>query len=153
MPRLTHCCFLLLAVFFSTCPTIQQEATEPPVETPTADSPPSDPSAPKRQRLVRVATLHSSEANREFRRNVAILQNQRKHIIQRQTQWQKATDPEKKEALHQEIQAALKKLNSDNQQMQEHYRFSLNRNYVMIVEKSHIYIPAPQQQATGDSQE
>lgn len=94
----------------------------------------------KQQKLVKISTLNSIEANQEFQRNVQVMQAQRQRLQNLQIQMQKAHTDELKEVLQKQIDAALKKLNEDNKRMVKAYGFSLSRNYVLVAEKSHVYM-------------
>ncbi len=95
------------------------------------------------EKLVKVCTLNSAEANQEFQRNVQVMQAQRKRIIQLQTQLEQTQTPEMKKSLQKEIDTGLEKLNTDNKKMAKTYGFSLNNNYVMVVEQASVYMVAP----------
>jgi len=82
------------------------------------------------QKLARVATLNSVQANQEFQRNVRIMRAQRLKIIELQN----------KKAAKAAIDAELAKLNNDNQKMFKTYGYSLLRNYTLVVEKAHVYM-------------
>jgi hypothetical protein len=92
------------------------------------------------QKLVRVATLNSIQANQEFQRNVRVMQAQRQRIVELQTKLEEATKKADKDAIQKDIDDTLKKLNSDNQTMFKTYGYSLLRNYTLVVETSHIYM-------------
>ncbi len=102
---------------------------------------------PPQQKLVKISTLNSIEANQEFQRNVQIMQAQRQSVFNLQAQMEKAHTEELKAELQKKIDAALKKLNDDNQQMLKVYGFSLSRNYVLVVEKAHIYMAVSAEEA------
>lgn len=102
---------------------------------------------PAQQKLVKVCTLGSVEANQEFQRNVQIMQAQRQHLIQLQNKLEQAQDKKEKKKLEKEIDEAMQKLNDDNKKMAKTYGFSLNRNYVMVVEKAHVYMAVSDEEA------
>ena len=102
----------------------------------------------EQNQLVRVCTLNSVEANQEFQRNVQIVQAQRQHIISLQTQLTQARTDDLKKALQDELDQATKKLNDNNKKMVETYGFSLNRNYVLVTEKAHVYMIVNEDEAT-----
>jgi len=99
------------------------------------------------QKLVKVSTLGSVEANQEFQRNVQIMQAQRQRVIQLQNQLDLAQTKGLKKNLKKELDSAMEKLNKDNKKMAETYGFSLNRNYVLVVEKAHIYMAVSDDEA------
>jgi hypothetical protein len=96
--------------------------------------------AEKPQKLVKVSTLSSVEANREFQSNVQILQAQRQALIELNGQYEKETDATKKKALKAKVDDALKTLNDNNQKMVKAYGFSLERNYTLQIEVAHVYM-------------
>lgn len=101
---------------------------------------PAAPAAPQQQKLVRVATLKSIEANREFQNNVQVLQAQRQQAVELNSALEKETNAAKKKELKAKVDELMAKLNENNEKMVKAYGFSLNRNYSMIVETSHIYM-------------
>ena len=92
------------------------------------------------QKIVKVCTLNSVEANQEFQRNVQLLRQQRQQIVELKSQVDQTKDQEKRAELEKNIDDLLKKLNDNNEVMFKTYGFSLNRNYTMVVETSHIYM-------------
>lgn len=101
------------------------------------------------QKLVRVATLNTPQANIEFQRNVQIMQANRQRLIELNNQKEAATSTADKARLQDDIDKALAKLNEDNKKMYDTYRFSLNRNYTMVVEKSSIYMLVSDEEAAA----
>jgi hypothetical protein len=112
------------------------------------ESPKAEESSSTQQKLIKVSTLESVEANQEFQKNVQIMQSQRQRVIQLQNQLEQTQTKGLKKSLKKEIAAAMKKLNKDNKKMAETYGFSLNRNYVLVVEKAHIYMSVSDEEAT-----
>nr|MBF0223127.1 hypothetical protein [Desulfobulbaceae bacterium] len=92
------------------------------------------------KKLVRVSTLNSVEANQEFQRNVQVLQAHRQRAMQLQYQLEQAESQSLKESLQEELDLALKTLAESNKKMTEAYGFSLTRDYVLVVEKAHVYM-------------
>lgn len=103
--------------------------------------------APKPQKLVKIASLNTIEANTEFQRNVQIVQAQRQGAIELNTAMEKEKDPKKKAELKKQLDEALAKLNENNSKMAQTYGFSLTRNYTMEVEKAHIYMLVSEEEA------
>lgn len=99
------------------------------------------------KQLLKMSTLSSVEANQEFQRNVQIMQLQRQRVIQLQNQIEQAQTKELKKSLKKELKVATKKLNENNELMVKTYGFSLNRNYVLVVEKAHIYLEISKDEA------
>lgn len=104
-------------------------------------------------RLVKVATLASVEANQEFQRNVRIMQMAREQAMQIKQALEKETDETKKKELEAQLEKAIAELTENNQQMIKHYGFSLSRNYVMVVEKSHVYMQVTEEEAEKIAEE
>lgn len=103
--------------------------------------------APKPMKLVKIATLNSVEANREFQNNVQLLQAQRQAVVELNAAVEKEKDAKKKKELQTQRDQVLAKLNENNAQMQKAYGFSLTRNYTMEIEKSHIYLQVTEEEA------
>lgn len=90
--------------------------------------------------LVKVASLNTIEANKEFQRNVQLVQQQRALAAQLLSKMENVQDLDEREKLEKEFNALEQKLNENNELMFKTYGFSLNRNYVLTVEKSHIHM-------------
>ena len=90
--------------------------------------------------LVKVASLNTIDANKEFQKNVQLVQQQRALAAQTLTKLNSTTDEKVKVKLQKQFDALQDKLNENNQLMFKTYGFSLNRNYVLTVEKSHIHM-------------
>lgn len=103
--------------------------------------------APKPQKLVKVASLNTVEANAEFQRNVQIVQAQRQLAVELNSAMEKEKDAKKKADLQKQRDEALAKLNENNAKMAQAYGFSITRNYTMEVEKSHIYMLVSEEEA------
>jgi hypothetical protein len=98
-------------------------------------------------KLVRVATLKTVEANREFQANVQLLQNQRQAALELNAAIEKEKDSKKKAELKSQFDAVMAKLNENNQLMQKTYGFSLDRNYVLEIEVAHIHVVVSEEEA------
>lgn len=96
--------------------------------------------AKKTEKIVRVCTLNSIKANQEFNRNVSLMKLQRQNIINLKAELDKTTDKAKKKELQKKIDVALAKLNENNKKMYKTYGFTLQRNYILVPEKTHIYM-------------
>ena len=90
--------------------------------------------------LVKVASLNTIDANKEFQKNVQLVQQQRALAAQILTKINSTSEKEEKAKLQSQLENLQKKLNENNQLMFKTYGFSLNRNYVLTVEKSHIHM-------------
>ena len=100
----------------------------------------SQPAKPATQKLIRVSSLNSVEANQEFDKNVRLLQAQRERAVQLANAIETAQTDEAKSGLQQELDALMAKLNENNKKMVQAYGFSLTRNYTRVIETSHIYM-------------
>ena len=94
----------------------------------------------KQQKLVRVSTLATVEANREFQANVQLVQAQRQAAIEISAAHDKETNAVKKKELKAQLDAVLAKLNENNDKMRSTYGFSIDRNYTLVIEKAHVYM-------------
>jgi hypothetical protein len=104
------------------------------------------PAAPV-QKLVKVSTLSTIEANREFQANVQLVQAQRQAAVQIQAALEKETDAAKKKELKGQFDAVMAKLNENNDAMRKAYGFSLDRNYTLEIEKAHVYMLVTEEEA------
>ena len=100
----------------------------------------SEPAQPAPQKLIRVSSLNTVQANQEFDRNVRLLQAQRERAVQLANAIETAQTDEAKSGLQQELDALMEKLNENNKKMVQAYGFSLTRNYTRVIETSHIYM-------------
>lgn len=90
--------------------------------------------------LVKVASLNTIDSNKEFQRNVQLVQQQRALAAELLSKMDTIQDEEEHNKLQAELDALQQKLNENNELMFKTYGFSLNRNYVLTVEKSHIHM-------------
>lgn len=98
-------------------------------------------------RLVKVATLSTVEANQEFQRNVQIMQGLRKQAMDLKAAIDDAATESERASLEAELEELVERLNENNQKMIEAYGFSLTRNYVLVIEQSHIYMSVSEEEA------
>jgi len=104
-------------------------------------------SQPNNLKLVKVASLNTIDANKEFQRNVQLVQQQRSLAAQLLSKMETVQDEDEHFKLKTELDALQKKLNENNQLMFKTYGFSLNRNYVLTVEQSHIHMWVTEEEA------
>ena len=101
----------------------------------------------KQQKLVRVSTLATVEANREFQANVQLLQAQRQAAVELNTAIEREKDAAKQKELKGRLEALMTKLNENNALMRKTYGFSLDRNYSVVIEKAHVYMFVSEEEA------
>lgn len=89
---------------------------------------------------VLIGALKGPQLNQEFRRNVQVMQSQRKEALTLREQIQAETDEAKQAELQKQFDALEKKINENNQTMIDTYKYSLNRNYAQITKKARVYI-------------
>lgn len=97
--------------------------------------------------LVKVASLNTIEANKEFQKNVQLVQQQRALAVQILSKLEKVQDKEEHDELQKQLDSLQKKLNDNNQLMFKTYGFTLNRNYVLTVEKAHVHMWVTKEEA------
>ena len=102
--------------------------------------------------LVKVATLNTIDANKEFQKNVQLVQQQRALAARILSKMEITKDKSEKAELNSQFAALQQKLNENNQLMFKTYGFSLNRNYVLTVEKSHIHMWVTKDEAEAISE-
>jgi hypothetical protein len=105
------------------------------------------PAPAKQQKLVRVCTLNTAQANQEFQANVQLMQSQRQAAIELNTAHEKEVKPSKKKELKQQLDTIVAKLNENNDKMRKTYGFSLDRNYTLVVETAHVYMFVTEEEA------
>ena len=91
------------------------------------------------QKLIKVCTLGSAEANREFNRNVNLVKAQRQLAVGKHKEMETATD-DQQDAIQAEIDDIMLKLNENNDKMFKTYGFSLTRNYTISIAKANVYM-------------
>jgi len=99
--------------------------------------------------LVKVASLNTIEANKEFQKNVQLVQQQRALAVQILSKLEKVQDKDEHDELQKQLNSLQKKLNDNNQLMFKTYGFTLNRNYVLTVEKAHVHMWVTKEEATA----
>ena len=107
----------------------------------------SDDGSAGKMQLVKVASLNTIDANKEFQTNVQLVQQQRALAAQLLSKMDEVQDEEEHMKLKEQLDSLQKKLNENNQLMFKTYGFSLNRNYVLTVEKSHIHMWVTEEEA------
>lgn len=112
-----------------------------------AATPPPAAPAEKPQKLVRVSTLNSIDANREFQANVQVMQAQRQAAVELNAAIEKEKDATKKAELKKQLDTLMAKLNENNDTMRKTYGFSLERNYTLVIEKAHVYMLVSEEEA------
>ena len=90
--------------------------------------------------LVKVATIDGVVANDEFTRNVQVVQAQRQEIVRLNEALQKADAGAARDQAQAQLDAAVKKLEADNQTMSKTYGYSIVRNYVRVPDVSQILV-------------
>ena len=90
--------------------------------------------------LVKVATIDGMVANDEFTRNVHVIQAQRQDIARLNEVLQKADAGAARDQAQAQLDAAVKKLEVDNQTMSKTYGYSIMRNYVRVPDVSQILV-------------
>mgnify|MGYP003960810681 CR=1 FL=1 len=102
---------------------------------------PVEAAAPQQKlELVKVASLNTIESNQEFQKNVQLVQQQRTLAVQLLSKLQNEQDEQKHAGLKKQLADLQAKLNENNKLMFKTYGFTLNRNYVLTVEKAHVHM-------------
>lgn len=104
-------------------------------------------SASSKMQLVKVASLNTIDANKEFQSNVQLVQQQRALAAQLLSKMESVQDETEHKKLEDQYENLKQKLDDNNQLMFKTYGFSLNRNYVLTVEKSHIHMWVTEEEA------
>ena len=97
-------------------------------------------SAQNKSVLVKVATIDGVVANDEFTRNVQVVQAERQEIVRLNEALQKADAGAARDQAQAQLDAAVKKLEADNQTMSKTYGYSILRNYVRVPDVSQILV-------------
>ena len=97
--------------------------------------------------LIKVASLDTIKSNQEFQRNVQVVRTAYQSVIDLKAKIAEEADAIKKVELEVKLEAAAADVNKKNQKMVKAYGFSLQRNYVLVVERSHIYMRVTNEEA------
>ena len=97
--------------------------------------------------LVKVASLNTIDSNKEFQKNVQLVQQQRSLAAQVLSKIEASKNQKEKAELQAQFDSLQKKLNENNQLMFKTYGFTLNRNYVLTVEKANVHMWVTQDEA------
>lgn len=92
------------------------------------------------QKFIHVSTIGTVEANRQFMRNVNLVNQQRRQIALLEEARKIVSSEDARSALAKEIDAAAKKLEENNATMAKSYGYSLARKYIHAVVKTRIFI-------------
>ncbi len=103
--------------------------------------------AAKQQKLLKIGTINGVQANKNFQADVQLVQAQRQGVMEMNDKMEKEKDAKKKAELKKQVDTALAKLNENNAAMAKAYGFSLERNYVMEIETSHLYLYVTDEEA------
>ena len=103
--------------------------------------------AAKQQKLIRVCTLKTIEANQEFQTNVQLMQAQRQQAVEASAAVEKEPNAARKKELKAKLDALMTKLNENNEKMKKAYGFSLDRDYTLVVETAHVYMLVSDEEA------
>ena len=98
------------------------------------------PAPQQKLELVKVASLNTIESNQEFQKNVQLVQQQRTLAVQLLSKLQNEQDEQKHAGFKKQLADRQAKLNENNKLMFKTYGFTLNRNYVLTVEKAHVHM-------------
>jgi len=108
---------------------------------------PTDGTAPSK--TLKVCSLNDAQANQSFQDTVQKLQQMRQQAIAAKDALDKATDASDKAYKQGQFDQLLKQLNEANTEATKAYAFNLNRQYVMSIEKSTLYIEASPEEAAA----
>ena len=96
---------------------------------------------------ARVCVLADAQANQAFQSAVQSLQQLRQQAASLKVQLDAATVEKDKAYLQGQFDLALKQLNEANAAATKAYAFNLNRQYVMSIERSSLYVAATAEEA------
>lgn len=90
--------------------------------------------------LVKIATIEGRAANDEFTHNVQVIQAQRQEFVRLNELLTATPAGADHDSIQARIDAAVKRLDTDNQMMAKTYGYSLLRNYVRVPERSEVFV-------------
>lgn len=98
-----------------------------------------------------ICTLPNRDAARAFQRDVATLQAERTKAMQVQQELDAAETSEDRAYAQGQLDQVLQQVNTLNKAMVGAYGFSLNRNYVLQIDKSSLYVWVNEDEVQPDS--
>ena len=108
---------------------------------------PKDGTAPAK--TLKVATLNDAQGNQSFQTTVQNLQTMRQQAAAMKATLDATTDSKDKAYQQGQFDLLLKQLNEANTLATKTYAFNLNRQYVMSIDKSTLYIAATPEEAAA----
>ena len=108
---------------------------------------PTDGTAPAK--TIKVVTLNDAQGNQSFQTTVQNLQNLRQQAAAVKATLDAATDPKDKAYQQGQFDLLLRQLNEANALATKTYAFNLNRQYVMSIDRSTLYIAATPEEAAA----
>ena len=100
-------------------------------------------------KTLKVVTLKDAQSNQSFQTTVQNLQTMRQQAAAMKSTLDAATDPKDKAYQQGQFDLLLKQLNEANALATKTYAFNLNRQYVMSIDKSTLYIAATPEEAAA----
>ena len=100
-------------------------------------------------KTLKVATLNDAQGNQSFQTTVQNLQTMRQQATAMKATLDATTDPKDKAYQQGQFDLLLKQLNEANTLATKTYAFNLNRQYVMSIDKSTLYIAATPEEAAA----
>ena len=100
-------------------------------------------------KTLKVATLNDAQGNQSFQTTVQNLQTMRQQAAAMKATLDATTDSKDKAYQQGQFDLLLKQLNEANTLATKTYAFNLNRQYVMSIDKSTLYIAATPEEAAA----
>ena len=100
-------------------------------------------------KTLKVVTLNDAQSNQSFQTTVQNLQTMRQQAAAKKSTLDATTDPKDKAYQQGQFDLLLKQLNEANALATKTYAFNLNRQYVMSIDKSTLYIAATPEEAAA----
>jgi len=98
------------------------------------------------KKFVPVSRITSEQLNKQFVNAVDIIRKQRELLASFDYKLGQATDVEKRKILQAQRAELADRLEVNNRYLIEHFGYSINRKFMIIVEDSHLYRPTNQQE-------
>lgn len=102
---------------------------------------------------LKVCALNDAQANQSFQTTVERLQQMRQQAGTSKDAIDAAKDPTEKAYAQGQFDLLLKQLNDANNVATKEYAFNLNRQYVLVIERSTLYIAATPDEAEAAAKE
>jgi len=92
--------------------------------------------------FARMATVVGVEENQKLQENLNFVIAQARKVVELEDAYETTVDPDKRAELKPKLEKAKEAFGEYNQKLIDLYQISLTRNYVVVPERSHLFVRA-----------